>query len=189
MTEQTAADDATVPIHDDLIDDAALMYELDAEAVREYLAAANERWLRFEAELKEHDEIVEDTDERLVVLVSDDGVRAVEKRAYDAVDIDIPDRHGSRLNLLGELHDKHAKQYAADAFGGRDAATQCGRSGRRDYRLPRVTTRPTRERRRQSGSTPDAGSMAPSHTTDDDGGRRRDARATRRRVATQSLRR
>jgi len=121
MTDQTT--DATAPIHDDLIDEAALMYDLDAEAIREYLAVANEQWLRFETELKEHAEIVEDTDERLVALAShDDELRAMEKRAYSAVDIDIPDRYGSRLNLLSELHDKHAKQYAAAAFGGRDAA-------------------------------------------------------------------
>jgi hypothetical protein len=122
MADNTDA--PTAPIHDSIIDDLAVRYEVDRDALVEYLAVANDQWLKWESELMEHHEVVEDTDERLIVLAShNEETREMDKYAYSEVDIDIPDRHGSRANLLRDAHDRQARQYDYGVFGGQQAAT------------------------------------------------------------------
>jgi hypothetical protein len=123
MANQTNS--TVAPIHDSIIADLARRYEVDEAALAEYLAVANERALEFEAELKETHEVVEDSEDRLVVLAAH-GIetREMDKHAVGQVDIDIPDEHGSRANLLQYAHDRQAKQYDYDAFGGKQDAAE-----------------------------------------------------------------
>ena len=121
MANQTNTTDA--PIHDSIISDLARRYAVDEAALAEYLTVANEQWQEFESELKEHHEIIQDTDEKLIVLASHNAeTREMDKYAVGEVDIDIPDEHGSRANLLQYAHDRQSKEYEYDAFGGKQAA-------------------------------------------------------------------
>jgi len=122
-TKQTTTD---APIHGDIIDNLARQYEVDRDALAAYLAAANEQWQDFSDELREHCDVVADDDDRLIVLEgSGHETREMDKWLVGPrsdVDIDIPDEHGSRANLLRKAHDAQAKQFEADAFGGRQDA-------------------------------------------------------------------
>lgn len=121
MVEATESTHA--PIHDSIIADLARRYEVDEDKLAEYLAVANAQWQEFESELKETHEVIEDTDEHLIVLAQHSTeTREMDKYVIGEVDIDIPDRHGSRANLLQEAHDEQAKKYEYDAFGGQQAA-------------------------------------------------------------------
>ncbi len=48
--------------------------------------------------------------------------REMDKHIYREMDIDIPDRHGSRANLLRDAHDRHARKFEFGAFGGKQEA-------------------------------------------------------------------
>jgi len=122
MAQQTdAMTDA--PIHKDVIESVARRYEVDATALAEYLTDANNEWQGFLPLLREHHDVVEETDERLIVLdKSGHETREMDKHLIHEHDIDIPDEYGSRANLIRRCHDRHAKQVAWDAFGSEQEA-------------------------------------------------------------------
>jgi len=117
-------DDATeAPIHDSIISELAEEYDVDRDGLAEYLTVANEMWTEWAYELRETHEVVADDNGRLIVLAGHSTeTREMDKHALSEVDLDIPDVHGSRANLLQIAHDRQAERYEFDEFGGRQAA-------------------------------------------------------------------
>jgi hypothetical protein len=124
MGRQTQTDDATdAPIHGSIISDLADEYGVDRGELAEYLSVANEMWQEWVDELRETHEVVADDDGKLIVLAAHSTeTREMDKYALGEVDLDIPDVHGSRANLLQIAHDRQAKQYEYSVFGARQDA-------------------------------------------------------------------
>jgi len=126
MGRQTQTDDATdAPIHDSIISELADEYDVDRDGLAEYLTVANEMWTEWTDELRETHEVVADDDGRLIVLATySTETREMDKLALSEVELDIPDVHGTRVNLLQIAHDRQTKQYEFGAFGDRQAAAE-----------------------------------------------------------------